>query len=225
MIDSTVGRSRYEAACDWARRTAAGTGASTEWPVEWPDRLGDVPHDLAHPIWFEDDRPIAERFTWGLRLLREMPCYASAMYASGELDKVTTVERGPWWAGCAELLDSPDPALADPVGYWLWVDVFERPALAVEAWLSLTGPPPIPDIRLRRLLALSGPVPWRTKAPLLHQLASQPQWHGAVLEALVGAAFDIYGSVDPLEARQLLQRTGEAADAQLVALLRERLSA
>jgi hypothetical protein len=62
------------------------------------------------------------------------------------------------------------------------------------------------DLRLRRVLSASGPVPWQLKAPLLESLAATPGWHPAIRCAIHAAATDAFGAIDKPAARRLLGR-------------------
>jgi hypothetical protein len=61
---------------------------------------------------------------------------------------------------------------------------------------------------LRRALDISGPVPWALKEELLFRLSRQDLWRRPVLGALVNAAFDSFGDVDPAAAGKVLHRLG-----------------
>lgn len=60
------------------------------------------------------------------------------------------------------------------------------------------------ELRLRRLLRISGPVPWAAKAPLLETLAQQLEWRASVRGALAAADTDYFGRQDKAAAQQLL---------------------
>lgn len=193
-----VGTERFDRACVLAWQTAAGTGRRpTE--VNWPDGLDDVPHTLSDLV--EHDQGLA------FELYRAMPCYANLMYLGyGALD-----ER--FWQRVRTLLDEPDDRLADPVSYWLWCGPFESPDEVEDAWPTMLRD--AGDLWLRRLLDVSGPVPWSLKTDLLHRLAGRGEWRDPVFAALESAAYDVFGAVDVPAARRLLDRlavTGERAD-------------
>ena len=59
--------------------------------------------------------------------------------------------------------------------------------------------------RLGDVLADSGPVPWAVKVRFYREAARDPALHGALAAGLARSFFDVYGSVDPLEARELFR--------------------
>ena len=65
------------------------------------------------------------------------------------------------------------------------------------------------EARLRRLLDVSGPVPWSAKGPLLESLAEDPDRHALIWRAVRDGVADVFGRVDAGPAGQLLARLGE----------------
>jgi hypothetical protein len=130
-----------------------------------------------------------------------MPCYANLMYP------------GHWGAPpllgrARDLLDDPDDRPARPVRYWLWRGPFEAGGdETADAWRETTAE--VSKRRLRRLLEVSGPVPWRLKGPLLDDRAPRHEWHSAVRAAIEGAGADCFGEIDPAAAARLLEVLGE----------------
>ena len=187
-----VGGERFARACTVAWATAEDTGRDRG---VWPDGLNEVPHELSDAV--EGDLGLA------FALYRAMPCYANLMY-------VGRWGLGPgFWAELRALLDHADPRLANPAVYWLWCGPFESSdAETVTAWHETTAE--ANDLRLRRVLSASGPVPWQLKAPLLENLTATPEWHPAVRHAIQAAATDHFGVVDEPAARRLLGHLGHS---------------
>jgi hypothetical protein len=190
-LAEAVGASQFQAACEHAWATAAGTGTRLDRDPPWPDGLEGLPHELAGVV--EGDLALA------FALYRAMPCYANLMY-------IGHWGLGPeFWSEMRALLDEPDERLHDPVLYWLWCGPFEgSDQESTDAWREVTTG--ADDARLRRLLGASGPVPWEAKAPLLSQLVGQAAWHPVVLSAIEDAAYDYFGRIDVAAARRLLGR-------------------
>src|SRR4051794_20283351 len=120
-----------------------------------------------------------------------MPTYATLMYLKMEYARLDVPARELVWREYRDLLGAEDDRLADPVGYSLWVDFFEDPETVEEAWRAVSVD--ADERTLRRLLPLSGPVPWDLKEPLLEPRADEPAWRQTVLRALDGAQHDAYG--------------------------------
>ena len=189
-----VGAERFERACTMAWATAEDTGRDRG---VWPDGLDEVPHELSDAV--EGDLGLA------FALYRAMPCYANLMY-------VGFWGLGPgFWAELRALLDHADPRLADPAVYWLWCGPFEgSDAETVTAWREMTDG--ANDLRLRRVLSASGPVPWQLKAPVLESLTATPEWHPAIRRAIHAADTDAFGAIDKPAARRMLDRLEHFGD-------------
>ena len=217
-----VGRDRYDRACECAWQTAAGTGGYDQAP-EWPDGLADVPHELSDG-WYVPDVSLNERLEMGLRLYREMPCYANTMPLKDFYGEFELSERNRMWQAYRDALDSEDDRLADPIAYSLWVDFFEDQQTVDDAWHETTRRDGASwNRRLARVLRVAGPVPWKLKAALFDLLISDVAWHAHLFEAIKGSAFDAYGQIEP-EASDWLQRLELGPDIADLAAVRDRLA-
>lgn len=217
-----VGDERFRAACEWAWRTAAGTGTHVD-RVEWPGDLADVPHDLADPVWYESEQPLAVRLRVAQALYRAMPCYGNLMYTMHFYGEFGEVERAAFWQEYRALLADADDRLADPIAYSLWVDYFE--AGYDEAWLEVTSLDPPWERRMERVLPVSGPVRWKLKEPVYLHLADDERWHPFIVRGLIGSAFDAYGKLEPRPARSLLRRLRVSHDVPGLSELEQKLRA
>lgn len=218
-----MGEERYRDACAWAWETASGAGRCGGLR-SWPGRLDEVPHEFAH-AWWHSDASLTERLEMGLRLYREMPCYANTMELKSFYGEFGPEDRRMFWDAYRAALDCDDDRLADPVAYSLWVDFFEDPSTVHEAWRETTWRGTEPwERRVARVLDVAGPVPWASKEELFEQLGDQSRWHGPIFRALFGSAFDVYGQIGA-SARDWLDRLGLAPDTPDLAALRARLAA
>ncbi len=202
-LEAEVGPELFRRTCKRAWATALSTGRGPEDP--WPDDEADVPHTIADHF--------AGDAAFGFQVYRKMPCYGVLMYVGFE------PHDDAFWREITAVLDDPDDRLAAPVQYWLWCGPFEKADVSGPLFEQLiTG---APDVRVRRLLEVSGPVPWSVKAPLLKRLAGRAVWETPVLHALEWAAYDVYGQVDPREAMGLLSKLPPGRTADLQAHLKE----
>ena len=189
-LADAVGPDVFARAQAYALARAEGCGTRGTQPDENRDEeLEQVPHTLADLVDGDLDLAFA--------LYRAMPSYANLMY-------IGFWGVGPeFWVHLRALVDDPDPRQADPAIYWLWCGPFEdKPEGAGNAWREMTTG--AGELRLRRLLSASGPVPWPAKAPILKSLAAQPEFADDVRGALRAADTDVYGKADRAEARRLL---------------------
>ncbi|MEV8375417.1 hypothetical protein AB0P21_21965 [Kribbella sp. NPDC056861] len=174
-VDAELFRRTCETA--WATASTSGRGRGDDWPAD----QADVPHELSD--LFAGDAAL------GFELYRAMPCFAVLMYVGFEPHDEA------FWTEVRSLLDDPDDRLARPMAYWLWCGPLESAAEVEDCWRKLVTD--APDQRLRRLLDISGPVPWRLKGELLERLAQQSEWNDAVRAALDAAASEVFGQVKP----------------------------
>jgi hypothetical protein len=215
-----VGPERFDAACDWAWRTAPD---HVHPRLDWPDDLGWVPHDLDSLIW-DAQLPAAQRLPTALALYRRMPCYWNAVTPYNHLRDLSAAELDAYWAEARALLDGEDDALADPLAYTLWCEWFENQETCADAWERLTDVE-APPRRLHRVLAVSGPVPHALKRDLLWWFTGEgPDGHRAVAEALVHGAFDYYGRLDVPDATALLRVLEGVDDVRGIDELRDRVA-
>ncbi|GAB3811153.1 hypothetical protein [Kribbella italica] len=200
-LEAEVGPELFRRTCERAWATALTTGRGPEDP--WPADEADVPHTIADHF--------AGDAAFGFQVYRRMPCYGVLMYVGHE------PRDDAFWSAISALLDDSDDRLAAPVQYWLWCGPFEEATVSGALFEQLVAN--APDLRVRRLLEVSGPVPWSAKAPLLKRLAGRPLWDSAVLHALEWAAYDVYGQIDPREATSLLRKLPAGRTTELQAHL------
>ncbi|MEA2195334.1 MAG: hypothetical protein QOG42_1768, partial [Solirubrobacteraceae bacterium] len=189
----------------------------------WPGSLEQVPEEFAD-AWWHGAASLSERLAMGLRLYREMPCYANTIALHGFYGEFAHADRERLWDAYRSALADEDDRLADPVSYSLWVDFFEDPATVEEAWRQTTRRDVDPwGRRLARVLEIAGPVPWALKEELFAALAAEPRWHPAILRAIAGSAFDAFGALGP-SAGEWLARLSLPQDTPDLAALRARLA-
>jgi hypothetical protein len=203
-LRANVGVERFAEAQRWAWQTAANTGRalSVDEIDTWPEEVAGVPHDLADAVWFDEQLSSLERVQLHFTLYRVMPCYANLMYA--DLDRLDEEALDMFWLNVRKLLDDEDDRLGEPVAYWLWCGPFEDAGQAAQAWNQTISGRGVGDRGFARALAVSGPVPWEAKAPLLRKLFPDTRWHRAIFHCIRGSALDTFGDVDVVEAKALL---------------------
>ena len=199
-----IGPDRFDQACLQRRKSEDLLGSRE-------DPAADVPHELSDPMWFEGTLAAAERIDLLFAVYERMPGYALLMYTTGPFEDFTAQEKERFWAGYRALLEHPDPRLAEPVAYSLWVDYYESPATVAEAWRETSGQAGAWERRLERVLPAAGPVPYKLKAPLYDRLIADRRWHRPILDSLFNSTHDVYGKIDAANALQLLGRLELAA--------------
>ncbi len=220
-----VGEARFSDACEWAWKTAAGTGLRSQGRVEWPDGLNEVPHDAEEMVW-TGERPALDEAALAFALYRRMPCYANLMYIRAALSDGSRGEpaKAFFWREYRDLVSDPDDRLADPVAYSLWCDYYENPDEVREAWTETAFHPKTSQRGLERILNHSGPVPFPFKASLYEQLIAEPRWHPFIFTSLFNSRFDYFGKIDIEAARHFLSRLQLPADTERLADLTQELA-
>jgi hypothetical protein len=144
---------------------------------------------------------------WDVEAVEEMPCYGNLMLISAQArDGFGAGEWEAMWGAYRRWLESGDEPLAHAASYSLWVDWLEDPSTVERAWQAMIAAPP-ERRRTERLVEISGPVPWKLKAPLLDELARDPRFHPAIRK-LTGARDEVLGQLDEDGAKALARRVG-----------------
>ena len=185
----------------------------------------DVAHEWTDKALEDPDLDEVGRVRVALGLLDLLDQYAVAMY-------LKTTPMPPeadvlFWDAYRRRLEAPESA--EPVTYSLWVDWFEDPVTVEGAFAEVMARPD--DLaegalrRNRRVLAVSGPVPWRVKRTAYEAAATVPELHLALFHGLLGSRYDVYGDLDPVEALDLLRRLDLPEGTENLGVLREELAA
>ncbi|MET1075102.1 MAG: hypothetical protein ABWY11_20815, partial [Umezawaea sp.] len=213
--DWLAGRGVTPVGDGWVRVTSEGD-------VE-EHTANDVAHEWTDKALEDPDLDVAGRVRVALGLLDLLDQYAVAMYL-----KVTPLDPAAehlLWQAFRDRLEHVDSA--EPVTYALWVDWFEDPASVETAFAEMVvGLDELtegPLRRARRVLVVSGPVPWRLKHDLYRRAAGTPVLHEALFHGLRGSLHDVYGDLDREAALDLL--AGLDLPEEQVAVLRGDLRA
>jgi hypothetical protein len=154
------------------------------------------PHAVGHL-----DTP-AERAALRFVLFTYVPTYASLMYVPHVWSDAGRSLKEWIVAQYAAAVDSEDARRREQALYSLQVDFFEVPERAVFVFPRL-----LKQVRRRgELLSASGPVPWACKRAAYEEAALMPSLHAGLAAGIAGSFFDVYGSVEPVEARALVRK-------------------
>ncbi|MEU6329583.1 hypothetical protein ABZ851_20260 [Streptomyces sp. NPDC047049] len=143
-----------------------------------------------------------------------------------------------FWAACRLRLE----AAAEPEAllYSLWVDWFEDRDTAATAFAEVlgrdlawrpahevaAGPDRGPWLRrARRVLEVSGPVPWPVKQPAYRTAAGISELHPALFRGLLGSYHDVHGDLEPEAAVALLKQLDLPAGTEHLTKLHQVLEA
>ncbi|MET0136169.1 MAG: hypothetical protein ABW215_21510 [Kibdelosporangium sp.] len=212
---------------------------------EWtsPDSAGvhsgnDIAHAWTSRILEADGLDSAARLELALGLLDLLDEYAVTMeiwpLVSGTGEPELTRL---FWDAYRRRLEAEEPAQA--IEYSLWVDWFEDRATAPAAFAEVLGAEVLgagagaPERfaegpllrRARRVLPVSGPVPWPVKHETYQALVQVPQLHWALFRGILAGYHDVYGDLDPAAALAVLRQLHLPDDTEHLAALRAVLEA
>ncbi|MFQ6394278.1 hypothetical protein ACLMAJ_12550 [Nocardia sp. KC 131] len=191
--------------------TQAGDGA---WLAEG-ERLSanDVAHQWASVALGDPDLDESGRVRLGFGLLDLLgeywvTCEIRFLMADTDDPRVHEV----LWREYRSRLEAPEGAEA--ITYSLWVDWFEDHATVETAFAQVLGKnagrlrsgDEALLRRARRVLEISGPVPWMMKEPVYQAVVEVPELRGAVFQGLLTSYHDVYGDIEPESALRLLAR-------------------
>ncbi len=172
------------------------------------DRARIDPHALVAPPGSQAAQAVLH-----FALLPFVPQYATLTYVAHTWDLGGRALQE-WIAQqYATILAYGTDAEREAARYSLWVDFFEAPERATflfpRLWAIVQT-----DAARAALLEDSGPVPWPVKRDLYAAALAVPALHDGVARGLVRSIYDVFGSIDVVEARALWRRLG-AVDAAL----------
>lgn len=174
------------------------------------DRASIDPHGVRPP-----DSPAAAAVTY-FALYPDVPTYATLMYVVHTWSRAGRSLKEWIVAQYVTILEGDDARLHEAALYSLWVDYFEVPARAAFCFPRLMRM----CRRIEPLLSSSGPVPWEVKRTFYLRAAELPSLHAALALGIASSFHDFFGSVDPVEARALVQQI-DVADPKVRAVLDE----
>jgi hypothetical protein len=200
-----IGRERFEAACadEWQIASSPHYGEGNFPAIS---QLGhDVADEIVDIVWRPSLAPSA-RLEQFLLFYESLPSYwflvAGVFH---HLDYIPRADRARFWSWTRLQLASDEPALRQPLAYFLWCEIFESSHWVEEGWTNLVNP--LPAARtLQTLLINSGPVPFGLKKPVYEQLIGDPNWHYYIYRSILHSAFDYCGQIDLTEGLQILSR-------------------
>ncbi len=218
-IIQEIGAEQYAFACRVARQAACDPEYGTQVGASTFDSR--IPHAIVDIILGSSLAPY-DQLHLILQLYDEMPCYAFLMYLKSYEERLIAPSATIFWDWVRSHVESPDPALSQPVAYALWCDFFEDPQTVDAAWAHLMTPLPARQ-GLQTILIHSGPVPFHLKRVLYTALMPDSRWHYFIFRSLLHSQFDVYGKLDKQEARRLVQRLELPTDTEHLATLKQAL--
>jgi hypothetical protein len=215
-VIAAIGDEKYQAACKAARKTAPGTGSQ----MKAADLDYDILFKIEECIW-ESGLIDAQKVDLTFQVYRDMPCYHFIANMTMWLDEFSLEARSVFWEQVRAFLSQEDEALADPVAYSMWCDLFEDHGHTKEAWRELTREDA--NDLLQRVLIASGPIPFTMKEPLYARLIGDQKWHYYLYRSLLHSKFDILGTINTGKAKILLDQLDLPADTEHLHQLRAAL--
>lgn len=196
----------FDALSRKAKQVAAGCGQQISNPLQLQFEDWSVLDDIASSIC-ESEMTNEDRIGLFFEYFERFPSYHSlTLFFRWHAENLSISDQLKWdvWRRLASYLDS-EAAFADPITYLLWVDLFEDQRTAEEAWRGVVSHC-ASEQSLKRLLDVSGPVPFALKEPLYLRLLHDKKYHTAVLRSLHFSAHDVYGQFNRERALNILKQ-------------------
>ena len=153
----------------------------------------------------EENITIHEKTQLWLELVCLLPCYATWMQAFDfYVNELPEIDRPTFLKQIAAMLDEASESIATAVQYCLWVDFFENAETVSLSWQVISSHIQRPKGR-RRLLQVSGPVPYGLKALFYRETSLMPGMEIPLIDAFHSCLTEVYGKVDKREMLNLLE--------------------
>ena len=176
---------------------------------------------IANFIWWNDTNLDEEsKLDLTLALFQIKPSYGVLMELSMNFEKLNNSQRDRIWKDYKAYLSKGNKNQKEAVEYSLWVDFFENNETVEEAWKSMIGNYEN-EVILKRLLPISGPVPFDLKEEFYKRVVKDEKWHEYILDSLVGSFFDVFGQINIEKARLILSRLKVNKDSNKYSKLQE----
>jgi hypothetical protein len=192
----------------------------------------EVAHSWAGEV-FTEDLGTAEQLRLAFGLLDLLDDYwVTCEIRFAHASAAGPLPAGVLWDGYRRRLEADSPV--EPVTYSLWADWFQDRATSATAFAEVLGndidrlvaqPSKALLRRARRVLEISGPVPWPVKESTYRTAGRLPALHPALLHALRASFHDVYGDLQPAAGLTLLDQLDLPADTPHRAELRHVLAA
>jgi hypothetical protein len=214
-----------------------GDGAwRSEDPAGEPLTSNDVAHAWTSAALADPDRDADARMRLALGLLDLLDEYWVTCEIRFAIADAHGLDAGLLWEAYRRRLEAPEPA--DPITYSLWADWFEDRTTVETAFAEVLGNDAARLLdqgrlragdpllrRARRVLEVSGPVPWPVKHPVYQMFVPLPALHPALFQGILSSYHDVYGDLEPQAAHALLRRLNLPPDTEFLARLRTVLQA
>ena len=131
------------------------------------------------------------------------PSYSVLMYLVMMYDNLNLELKEYIMNRYADYLFQDDEHLSVPVGYSLWVDYFEGDDRVEFCYNAIFGRMKQEYNDIKKLIDVSGPVPYHLKKDLYYTLTTDRIYHDLVYDGIVNSISDVYGHI-PLEEATIL---------------------
>lgn len=218
-----IGSDSYIRQCAIAR-SAAPYALSKNVPVGYDTVIA---HEISDLIWYSEERDFSDENKMKLifDVYRDMPCYAILWEISARYeDQLSRNVQEAMLRQVHYFLSQEDDALAMPIAYLLSVDFFGYNEQCRLIWNDLLRGN-INDHLLRRLLAISGPVPFDLKKFVYLRLVHHRAWHKDIYYSLLHSPIQIYTQIEKEKAKRILEKLDVPADIEELNELRTALGA
>ncbi|WP_192825130.1 hypothetical protein [Rufibacter sp. LB8] len=160
--------------------------------------------EVSYFIWDNSSSlSITDKINLSFQFFEENPSYGSALHWAVHYKEFSSLNKSIFWSKYKFYLNSNMLCHKEQIEYSLWVDFFGSSDTGDEAWEELINNSSNEKI-IEAVLPISGPVPYFKKEELYFKLIADKKWHELILLSLASSFFDVYGSIDVINARKIL---------------------
>jgi hypothetical protein len=165
----------------------------------------DTPYHISNLVWRNDETPLMEKVRLILEIYHDLPAYSFLAIIYRDEYRAFPGEVRQFYFAELTRIALEQESLAEPILYTLALDFFDDLTEAAMAW-TITSQRRDHPKWIQNLLEISGPVPFRLKYDLYHQLLPNETFHAAIFTSLYQSCFAPAGDIDKGEAANVLNQ-------------------
>lgn len=208
-------------------KCSIGCGKSVDEIKELSDEYWDIMDDVSNRIWNLEVLNLQEKVILGFDFYHELPNYYHCLIPVYHVVR-DTAGKDPAvlkiiWDKIAYYIGREEKFYVDTMSYILWVEFFENQQTVRVAWYGILQSPYLTMQGKINILDCCGPVPYDVKEKLYKDLLKFSDFHINIMRSLLFSATDIYGDIDKMKAKILLEKLKVDSNDEMYNTLCEKL--